>query len=165
MKTPVCEADAKSGFLCPACQERLSKGEITDLDVEISRILHKYREQFSLEPVEVVKAIDCGKKLVILSDSDAGLLIGRGGKVAAVLAKELGKPVKIIQRTNDLRKMIEELIMPVRVLGINEVFKAGEKEWRIRIKRSDAPRLPLEMKSIESVLNNLVREKTTIAFE
>ncbi|MCX6767948.1 MAG: hypothetical protein NTY90_04460 [Candidatus Micrarchaeota archaeon] len=165
MKTPVCEIDAKSGFLCPACQDRLSRGELTEADVEVSRILHKYLEQFSLGAVEVGKAIDCGKTLVILTESDAGLLIGRGGKVASVIAKDYGKPVKIIQRTADLRKMVEELILPVRVLGINEVFKGGEKAWRVRIKRSDALRLPMQLSSIEKVLAQLTDQKTTIAFE
>jgi len=165
MRLPICEADAANGFLCAACQAKFYRGELAQADVDVSNILYKERGPLSLDYVSVARAFDCGKVMVVVTDSEAGLLIGRRGKVAAVLAKELGKPVKIIQRTGDLRKMVEELILPVRVQGINEVFAPSGKTHRIRIHRSDSPRLPLSVKEIEAALDFIGNEKTKIVFE
>ena len=165
MRLPICEADAANGFLCAACQAKFDKGELAQADVDVSNALYAQRGPLALEHVSVARVFDCGKVIVIVTQTEAGMLIGRHGKVAATLAEKLGKPVKIIHKTGDLRNMVEELILPVRVLGINEVFTASGKEHRIRLWRSDVDRMPLGVKSVEQVVSFLGGEKAVVKFE
>jgi transcription antitermination factor NusA-like protein len=165
MKLPICEADAANGFLCASCQAKLDKGELTPTDVAVANALYKQRGPLGLEKVSVSRAFDLGKSIAIISDSVAGLLIGRHGKVAGALAKELGKPVKVIHRTGDLRTMIEELTLPVRVRGINEIFSPSGKIHRVRFFKSEAPRLPVAVEDLKKVVAYLGNERAEVSFE
>ena len=52
MKLPICLVCLKSGILCPSCQEKFDRGEITPLDIEVARHF-----------LEIEKREDAGKIL------------------------------------------------------------------------------------------------------
>lgn len=166
MKTTICELCAASGSLCANCESRLNAGEISQVDVEISRLLYKYRSHFPLEEVELTQALDLGKLVVLVTASDAGLLIGKKGRVVNTLSKDLGRKIRVVQKTGDVKRMAEELILPVRVLGMNLVYKpGGGQEYRLRIPAQEVPRLPTDLISLEAALYKLTGKKISVLLE
>ncbi len=142
VKTPLCESCRSTSGLCSGCQRRLDKGEITLADVDVSRLLAQNKEKLSLEAVEVTRAFDCGNMIFLFTRSPPGHLIGRDGRTANYLKKELGKHVRVIQLAADKFKLVEEVIHPVKPLGINTVFRDGAQVEKIRISEDDSRKLP-----------------------
>ena len=62
MGFPICEICAKTGVLCSGCEEKLRKGEITKLEVELSKFLYKIGEG----EIGFEKAIDTENFIIIL---------------------------------------------------------------------------------------------------
>jgi transcription antitermination factor NusA-like protein len=166
MKTPICELCAASGSLCNNCESRLSSGALSQLDVEVSRLLYKYRSHFSLDDVELAQILNMGRLVILVTSSDAGLLIGKKGRVVNALSKDLGMKIRIVQKTGDVKRMVEELLLPVRITGMNLVYKqGGEQEYRVRIHSQDVPRLPSDLIALEAALHKLTGQKISVALE
>ncbi|MBI5228930.1 hypothetical protein HY991_02380 [Candidatus Micrarchaeota archaeon] len=167
MKTPFCENCLETGVFCPSCSEKLNKEELTETDLGISRLLHKYKRRFYLDDVVFLKSLDLGKFVLIFTATDASFLIGRGGKIVNELKKDLGgRKVKIIQRTADVTKMAEEILAPVRPMSINTVFKPdGRKAFKVRIMKKDAPLLQMEPSELRQAFSYLLGAEAFIIFD
>jgi len=83
MKAPICNVCLKSDVLCSGCQEKLDEGEITELDIKISRILHELSNEYgSLRDSEIIKAIDTENVIVIVTaKGDGAKVVGKGGEI------------------------------------------------------------------------------------
>lgn len=166
MHTPICELCAVTGELCSGCQQRLEKGEITKTDVKLAEVLQKNRKRLALEDVDARRTLDLGKMLVILSDSEPGLLIGKGGKVVNALGKEFGRHIRIIPSNIEFKRFAEELLLPVKPLGINTLYtQKGQQECRVRIARKDLPRLPADLESLKGALSWKCGKPVSLAAE
>jgi len=165
MKTPVCDTDLKSGELCPQCEKKVAEGEITKLDFEVAQILYKINDRYNISNASFYKAIDLGRVVLILTRGEAGLLIGKQGKIVSELSSSLGKKVRIAEATGDVKKTIADIITPARLLGINHAFHEGKEVTKVRIARADMPHLPLDVASLEKVLRSLLEDDVKLVFE
>ncbi|MFH1285437.1 MAG: KH domain-containing protein [Candidatus Micrarchaeota archaeon] len=165
MKTPICELCAKSGALCSGCEEKQKNGVITELDVTVSNLLYKLKDKYTLDSVQMVKALDLGRVILILTKSDVGVLIGKEGKVVSELSQTLGKKVRIAESTTDVKKAIYDILTPVKLLGVNTVYKNGETFYKVRILKSEIRHLPMDINTLEKALNSLMGSKVAIIFE
>jgi transcription antitermination factor NusA-like protein len=165
MKTPICDADLRKGELCPDCRGKLSAGKISELDVEVAKILFRINERYNITNASFVKAIDLGRVVLILTQGEVGLLIGKQGKIVAELSEALGKKVRIAEMQGDVKKTIADIIMPARLLGINKVFHEGRVVTRVRLSKSDLAHLPLDLSSLERTLRSLLEDDVKISFE
>ncbi len=165
MQTPVCEIDLKTGILCSACESKLEKGEITQLDVEISKILFDLSKRFKeVNDVVFKKSIDTGDILV--------LVVGKGsaekirGRVLRILSKRLRRRIKIIEETKDYKVLSQQLLAPARVLAINIVFLPGNVEkHRIIVPKQDINKLPTNITSIQKILKDITGKEMVISFQ
>lgn len=155
MKTPICEVCALTTSLCASCRKKLEEGTISEKDVEVSRLLYKKKSDFSLDSVELVKTIDLEKFLVLLTKTDVGYLIGKNGRVASSLAKDLGKRIKVIKLGSELRSVVEELAFPAKPSTISTVFKKTGTERVVKIPRREVQKLPISLKELNSVLKEI----------
>ncbi|MEM4554435.1 MAG: KH domain-containing protein [Candidatus Anstonellaceae archaeon] len=165
MKTPVCEQDAISGNLCSSCTKKLQAGKITQLDFEVAQILYKINERHNITNASFTKALDLGKVVLILTEGEVGLLIGKDGKVVGELSAALGKKVRIAEAQGNVKKTIADIISPVRLLGINRVFSQGREFTKVRLPKKDLPRLPIDLQTLERVLCQLLEEEVQLVFE
>ena len=165
MKTPVCDTDLKSGELCPQCEKRIAEGKITKLDFEVAQILYKINDRYNISNASFYKAIDLGRVVLILTRGEAGLLIGKQGKIVSELSSSLGKKVRIAEATGDVKKTIADIITPARLLGINHAFHEGREITKVRIARADMPHLPLDVASLERILRSLLEDDVKLVFE
>lgn len=165
METPVCSECAKASVLCPACEEKISSGRVSTLDVEVARALGKIGEGTDLSGASFAKALDIGKVLLILTRGDINALIGKEGAVVNALSQALGRKIRIAEISGDRRKMVGDLIAPAALLGINVIFKQGADEYRIRVAKQDAQKMPLDRESMEKALEALLEAKTLLVLE
>ena len=165
VKAPVCEVCSATGSLCQSCQSKLDSGKISQLDVRVSALLHELEKRFALEAVEFEKSFEAPKLVVLVTSTDPGVLIGKGGRVASELSKSLGKHVKIIGSKQERHFAVEELLAPTKPLGINELFSSSGKKYKLRIARYEHRRLPMPLDTIKQVLAFLYGGTVDVVFE
>jgi len=167
MKAPICDICLKSGILCLGCEEKLKRGTITDLDVKISKLLYQLEEEHHIRDITFYRAVESRNLIVIIvGKGEIGNLIGKGGKTVKFLQRSLRKKIRIIEDTEDTRKIIQDLLHPARVLGMNILYlPSGENQYKVRIPKEDERRIPTTVKSAEEIITKLVKQKIMIAFE
>ncbi|MEM4389218.1 MAG: hypothetical protein QXG98_00970 [Candidatus Micrarchaeia archaeon] len=165
MKLPICELCASTNVLCSGCSERLATGRLTQLDVDASRLLHRLAADHPLDNIELKRALDLGKVVLLLVRGDIGALIGREGRVVNEISKGLGRKVRIAEDAGDLKKTLADIIAPARLLGINQVFRKEGNLFRVRIPKTDLPALPVPLSVLEKALVSLFSAPAEIAFE
>ncbi len=165
MKTPVCDSDIQNGELCPSCRKKLAQGKITKLDFEVAQILCKINERYNISNASFYKALDLGRVVLILTKGEVGLLIGKQGKIVSELSSALGKKVRIAKMKGDTKSSIADIIMPVKLLGINKVFSEGQEVLKVRMDKRDLQHLPMDVDSLEKVLKSLLEEQIKLSFE
>lgn len=158
MKTPICYFDIKSGVLCPRCQEKMRRGEVTELDFEILKILVKLEESGKfpeLKNITYHRAYREDNIVVILISGAENAMRPPWTRIARILSGKLGLKVRLVEKTNNLRLLVEQIIAPCRLLGINVLWLPdGSEENTVRIPRSDRRRLPAS----PEVLQKLIRD-------
>ncbi|MGD2247071.1 MAG: transcription elongation factor NusA [Candidatus Methanofastidiosia archaeon] len=167
MKAPICDVCLKSGILCLGCEEKLKKGTITELDVKISKLLYQLEKENHIRDITFVKAVESKSLIVIIvGEGEIGNLIGKGGKTVKFLQRSVRKKIRIIEDTDDFKKIIQDLLHPARVLGINILYlPSDEKKYKVRVPKEDERRIPTSVKSAEEILSKLVNLPIEIAFE
>ncbi|MHC1605146.1 MAG: KH domain-containing protein [Candidatus Methanofastidiosia archaeon] len=168
MKTPICEICLKSGIMCPGCQEKLSRGEISELDARISKILLELVDKYKVaSDFTFVKAIETDALVtIVVGKNEIGRIVGKGGKLIKGLQKELQKKIRVVEDTKDVRRIAQDLVHPARILGINFLYLPdGSVRKKLRIPVEDERRLPANTKVLEGIILDLADETIEIAFE
>ena len=168
MKTPLCTFCLKSGILCPKCQEKVEKGEVSELDIQIAKELLELETRFpTLKDAELKKCVEIGPLVIILvGEKDVSSVIGPSGKIVKLLSKKLNKKIRIVGESTDIRKSIQDLLAPAEVLGVNIVWLPdGSYEKKIRVRRSDAKKLPTNIETLEEAIRCLLNERFRIVME
>lgn len=155
----MCEDCARGTELCDSCGARLKQGEITQLDVDLSRILINLWERKTIEDCSFRRAVDMGGMvLVVAPDKNVGSLIGRGGRVVRLLTRELGKRVRIVNG-DDVKASIQDLVAPARVYGINVVYKTDGEEMKVVIPQEDESKITADETTVQEALDRLSEGK------
>ncbi len=130
-----------------------------------STILSELREKFKLDAADMTRAVDLGRAVLIFTRGDVGVLIGRDGKVVSELSHRLGKKVRIAEYTGDVKKTISDVVMPVKLIGINTIYSGGTKIQKVRLLRSEMRNLPVDIDTLEKALQSILGSKVLIQFE
>lgn len=160
MKLPICLVCMKSGILCPSCQEKFDRGEISPLDIEVARHLLEIEKKYpAIKDSTFFKAIDVGKMLIVLVKSERRLYRPLWNKVAKKLSLRVNKPVRVVEKTASIRQIAEQVLAPARVLGVNVVWLPdGSRENYIKISQSDMKRLAISVRQAEKVISEFTKE-------
>lgn len=160
MSLPICGDCARTGLLCPECERKFREREITEIDVELSRILHK----LTSGDVGFKQAVDTRDGVIVLAEKkDVGKLIGVDGSTIKTLLEELGKDIKVIG-LDDRDEMIRHLVAPAVVKSINEVYKPdGLVTYKVRINRMDENKLRMSLCDVTRIASSAA--DTEVDFE
>lgn len=165
MKTPICEDDIREGRLCSECEGKIKAGEISALDFEVARILHRINQRKNITAASFVRCVDLGRMVVILTEGEPGVLIGRNGTVVSELSHALGKRVRIAQTSKDAKKTVADLLAPASMLGINTVYRGGVQETKIRIAKDSMHSLPADVGTLGKAIKTVLKQDVEIVFE
>jgi transcription antitermination factor NusA-like protein len=163
MVLPVCDVCLKSGMLCQGCENKLKSGEITQIDLDIAKLLYKLGEG----KIGFKKTIEIGDVVIIVTDKDqVGKIIGKSGKIVRAISKKIGRKVRVIGEGSDFKEIATDLVAPARISGINIVYgKDDEEKYKIRVMKEDARRLPAKLDVLNNIMNQLTDKKTVIVID
>ncbi len=164
MKTLICAADLKRESLCKACKRNFEEGKISALEIEASRKLDKLNKKFFFLDLELKSVIELDGTIVLACTGNIGSLIGKGGRTISELGKELGKKCRVIEKSRDEKKMIQDLIGNISILGINKLFNKGQLEYIVVIKKEDKDKIDYTKETLEKGISKILDAKTNIEF-
>ena len=168
MKTPICSIDLKSGFLCARCQEKLDKGLVTQLDIDMAKELLSLEDKTpGLKEVEFKRAVDTGSMIVVVvGQGNLPITLESKGKIVKELEKRFSKKIRVLEENSNIRRTIEDLVTPATLLGINTLWLPdGSLEKKVRLRLNDPRRLPTDIRVIEETVKSLTGERIRIVFE
>ncbi|GAB4308775.1 MAG: transcription elongation factor NusA [Methanobacteriaceae archaeon] len=163
MVLPVCDVCLKSGMLCQGCENKLKSGEITQIDLDIAKLLYKVGDG----KIGFKKTIEIGDVVIIVTEKDqVGKLIGKGGKIVRAISKKIGKKVRVVGENSDLKSVSTDILAPARISGINIVYgKDGKEKYKIRVMKEDARRIPAKLSLLNDIIQKLTNEETMIVVD
>ncbi len=154
MKTALCNFCLKSGILCSKCQGRLRSGEVSEVDLEIARLLLSLEDKHpSLQEVYFHKAVEAnGVLAVLVKRGDMPRLLGYGGKITKALSEMTKKTIRVLEHGVDERKFLEDLFAPLSILTINTIWLPdGTTETRVIIRKRGRRRPPINVKALKEI--------------
>lgn len=167
MKAPICNVCLKSDVLCSGCQEKLDEGEITELDIKIARILQDLSNEYgSLRDSEIIKAIDTENVIVIVTgEGDGAKVVGKGGEIVKEIASQVDKSIRIVEKSDDNREVIQGLLSPAEIESINTVFKPDGQSKKIVVDEEYEGKINMSNEEFEHVVEEITGEEYELSFE
>lgn len=165
MKYPLDKICIKSGVFCPSCQRKIESGVVAAEDIEVLRALINLEDKLKfLKKGEYVKSLSVTDELVVLVKN--GFESAEITALEKELSNSIGKKVKVVEYTSDLKKLIEQIIAPASLLGVNKIWlPTGEEVINIRISRRDRKYLARSKEQYELLIERISGTKARIIFE
>jgi len=158
----------KSGILCRRCEEKLEKGQITELDLKvIQRMVELEKEHPVLAEVTYHRSVEADGMMAVLVDRrDLPRLLGGGAKVIKDLGDTFGKRVKLISYGGDDREFLEDLFSPLSILTINTIWiPDGSTETKVILTGRQPRKMPVDLDVVRSIAKDLKGMTLRVEFE
>jgi transcription antitermination factor NusA-like protein len=168
VNTPICDFCAQTGMLCKSCQDKLDKGVIVNSDIEIAKELIKLENQFpTLKEVNLSHIIhNPDFDVLVVDKGNIANLIGPKGRILKELEKIAEKKLRVIEKNSDYIKVIDDLLSPMRVLGVNKVFlPTGETVQKVRIKKIKGIKISINTEKLEKLVYDITKQMVRLSFE
>ncbi|HYU88132.1 MAG TPA: hypothetical protein VEL52_05540 [Candidatus Bathyarchaeia archaeon] len=146
VKTVLDNFCVKSGIFCSRCEEKLKKGQISDLDVRVIRTITELeKENPTLQDVTFHKAVEAGDVMALMVDRRGmDTFLSSGAKLAKSLGDRVGKRVRVLNFGGDERGFLEDLFTPFSILTINTIWLPdGSRETKVILNGRRPRRNPL----------------------
>ncbi len=130
-------------MLCPKCKKKLEKGEISELYLEVGRLLMTMEEEYPpLQNVNFHRAVESNGVLAIfVGRGDIAKILSYGGKIIKSLERITKKTVRVLESNSDERKFLEDLFAPMTILTVNKIWLPdGSIETRVILKDAERRR-------------------------
>ncbi|MEK6888207.1 MAG: KH domain-containing protein [Candidatus Aenigmatarchaeota archaeon] len=155
----ICKVCLQSNMLCSACSKKLDNGEIKEIDVKLSRELHRINKERDTN-LDFLSTVEDGSKLFVVVDSKhAARFIGPGGRNIKKLSQDLGKQIKLLEKTEGSDKHVIEKLIGAPIVGINKVYP--EESLKVRVER----RYRKNVQPLAAVVGKVINKKVSFVFE
>ncbi len=166
MRLPVCVFDIESDMLCPNCQDRLDKGEITEFDVKFCKwILEKVKDDQSLDKLTLLRAVKTEDLLILVVKKKNKDLLLTHEDLMAYIKEEYGK-VLVFEGPAKLRTAVRSVIHPVVEVGVNSLYLPnGFKESIVMLQSEDRERLSYSKEQLHVIVSSIVGESVLFQYQ
>jgi hypothetical protein len=155
LRLPICIFDAKTGVLCPKCESRLKNGELSKIDVECSIKLIKLSDKNQdIDKLNLIgsQKID-GDYVLILKDSNVSH-INSNDKIISSIEKEFNGKVWFVEANSSVRKILENLFFPIRILKTNMIWLPdGNQVTQVTIESKDYEKFFSIIEKVKKIVN------------
>jgi transcription antitermination factor NusA-like protein len=158
----------KSGIFCSRCEEKLKKGQITDLDVKVIRTITELeKENPPLQQATFHRAVEAGDIMAVMVDKKGmDAFLASGAKLAKSLGDKVGKRIRILSFGGDERDFLEELFTPFSILTINTIWLPdGSRETKVILTGRRPRHSPLDFEVVKKLAHELKGLTLRIQFE
>jgi transcription antitermination factor NusA-like protein len=158
----------KSGIFCSRCEEKLKKGQISDLDIRVIRsITELEKENPNLQNVTFHKAVEAGDIMALMVDRRGmDTFLASGAKLAKSLGDRVGRRVRILSQSGDDRDFLEGLFTPYSILTINTIWLPdGSRETKVILNGRRPYRNPVDFEVVKKLARELKSLTLRIEFE
>jgi len=159
----------KSGILCPKCEERLKRGQISQLDLKVIKLLSELERSYPiLQEVHFHKAAEVGENLAIMVDRrDIGKVVGLEGRIIRAISEQAGgKKIKVLGYGGDDRQFLEELFSPLSILTINTVWLPdGSTETKAILQGRTPRHMPVDLEVAKLLAKEIQGLTLRVEFE
>lgn len=165
MKYPLDRICVKSGVLCPSCQRKVEEGVVREDEIPVMRVLMDLEEKLKfLRKGSYSKTYRLRDRLIVMIRD--GFEPEEIDELERELSQALNTRVKVVVEAGDSKRLIEQLIAPASLIGVNQVWLPGGTEiLNVRISRRDRRILEKSREEYENLLSTLLGVKTRIVFE
>jgi len=141
--------------LCPKCESRLKNGELSKIDVECSIKLIKLSDKNQdIDKLNLIgsQKID-GDYVLILKDSNVSH-INSNDKIISSIEKEFNGKVWFVQANSSVRKILENLFFPIRILKTNMIWLPdGNHVTQVTIESKDYEKFFSIIEKVKKIVN------------
>ncbi|MDY6776636.1 MAG: hypothetical protein SVQ76_00860 [Candidatus Nanohaloarchaea archaeon] len=168
METPLCSICLESDdILCNGCKSKLEDGGLTEVDVELSRLLYDLSDDIeTLQDVEIKETIETSNAIVVLTaEGDGPKVVGRNGRVVKEIADLFDKSIRVVEDTGELDEVVEKLLSPIEHDGLRKVYRPDGEERKVIVDEDDRPRVPFNSEEFRKVTEEITGEKVLLSYE
>ncbi len=165
MKYPLDKICVKSGILCPNCQRKVDTGLVGKYEIPIMRAMIELEEEMKeLRRGEYVKSHELdGLVIIIVRDHWERDEIER---VSKRLSSKLKKRVKVVIDKGNKKELVEQILFPATLLGMNALWLPdGSEQIIVRVSRRDQRFIGSRKDKFEKLLGTLLNRNVMIRFE
>ncbi|MCZ6648425.1 MAG: transcription elongation factor NusA [Thaumarchaeota archaeon] len=166
MKIPICTFDAKTGILCPKCESKLKAGHISKSDVEASmKLVNFVSKHPELDGLSLNRAYEVNGSTVLVLGSTI-VSMRREPSWKRKLEEVFGKKVWLLEGDSSDRKILEDLLFPVKILTVNQVWLPdGSRLTKAIIPGRKTERFPVDLNEVKSVVKTVKGIDLLVEFE
>jgi len=166
MRLPVCNFDIESDMLCPNCQAKLDRGDITGFDIQFSKwILEKEKQYPNLDSVTLRKAAMAGSRLIIVVKKKNKETLLAEEALMQEITDEYGEVI-IIEGAPKLRRIVKEFIDPANEVGVNSLWLPdGTKESIIMLSEEDRERIKYSNDELREIVSAVMGESVLFEYQ
>jgi transcription antitermination factor NusA-like protein len=158
----------RSGILCRRCQEKLEKGQVSELDLKVIRTLSELeKENPELQDVTYHKAIEADDTIAILVErKDVAKLLSQGSRILKAMSEAFNKKIRILGSGSDARQFLEDLLSPFSILTINTIWiPDGTTETKVILTGRMPKRMPIDLEVVKKLAKQIRGMTLRIEFE
>uniref|UniRef100_A0A7C4NNC9 Transcription elongation factor n=1 Tax=Staphylothermus marinus TaxID=2280 RepID=A0A7C4NNC9_STAMA len=162
MKYPLDRLCIKSKLFCQSCLRKIESGFYDNVDLGVMGSLVDLEDSLKeLKKGEYVKSYKVNDTYIVIVKNN--FTKTELENLSREVSSRMNTKFRFIQDHGDKKKLVEQILQPYRVLGINTVYLPnGEEQYVIRIQgngRKSRSRFPLEgyIKVAESILGKKVK--------
>ena len=166
MRLPVCNFDIESDMLCPNCQARLDRGEITEFDIRFSKwLLEKEKVYPSLDTLTLRKAALAGNRLILVVNKRNKDALLAEEALMSEITEEYGEVI-VIEGAPKLRRIVREFITPANEVGVNSLWSAdGTKENIVMLREEDRERIKYDSDELRVIVSAIMGESVLFEYQ
>ena len=169
MKLPIDEMCAKSGVLCPKCQRLVREKKVSQLEVELSKLIAntvaKNKKYRNLELYKVLRLRNAA--ILLIKPGQKELYTDPNVSLINVISDKLGTDIILLEKTKDTKKLVETIIAPATPISITKVYipPFGEEEYVIKVPKEQKDLVRFSNEEIAEIIKTLLGASAYLSFE
>jgi transcription antitermination factor NusA-like protein len=153
-------------MLCPNCQAKLDRGEITEFDIQFSKwLLEKEKVYPSLDSLTLRKAARADSRLILVVNKKNKEPLLAEEALMQEITDEYGEVI-IIEGAPKLRRIVREFIAPANEVGVNSLWSAdGTKENIVMLREEDRERIKYSSDELRVIISAIMGESVLFEYQ
>jgi hypothetical protein len=166
MRLPVCNFDLESDMLCPNCQARLDRGEISQFDIEFSKLmLEKEKEYPSLNGISLLRAVKVDNRLILVVKRKNKEVLLSENQLIQELREQFGDLI-VVEGPVKLRTVVREFIYPAIEVGVNNLYSPdGTRESIVMLREEDKERIGFNKDELRHIISAIMGESVLFEYQ